>query len=138
MAACTTDLAPPTHLAGEGKRFWTEVIEEYGAGTLEAYETQLLRLACEALDRGTQARRAIRRHGLTYDSPQGSPVARPEVALEKSSRAAFAQLVRQLGLGNIDDEADELEADQSLAGRVRPYSVRRRRGQYEQNKAAHS
>jgi hypothetical protein len=137
MAACTT-VPAPAHLATEGRRFWTDVAHDYGE-EFEPYEWNLLRLAAEALDRGTQARKAIRRNGLTYASPQGSPVLRPEIALEKSSRAAFAQLVRQLRLGNTEDEdeTDDLEAGPALAGRVRPYSVRRRRGQYQQNKAAH-
>jgi hypothetical protein len=126
--------APPSHLAVPGRRFWTEVGLEYGPD-FEPYEWSLLRLAAEALDRGAQARRAVRRHGLTYVSPQGSPVLRPEIALEKSSRAAFAQLVRQLGLGNVEDEPDKPDKQPS-GGRVRPYSVRRRRGEYKQNKGA--
>jgi hypothetical protein len=128
----------PTHLAVDGRRFWAEVADDYGED-FEPYEWSLLQLAAESLDRGAQARRAVRRHGLTYTSPQGSPVLRPEIALEKSSRAAFAQLVRQLRLGVEDeDESNDLEADQAVAGgRVRPYSVRRRTGQYQGNKAAH-
>src|SRR6185312_2610210 len=126
----------PTHLAAEGRRFWIDVAEEYG-DDFEPYEFNLLRLACEALDRSTQARKAIRRHGLTYLSPQGSPVARPEIALEKSSRSAFAQLVRQLGLGSVEPEQeDELAPDEPARGRVRPLSRRRRVGTYAANKGA--
>ena len=129
------DHPAPTHLASEGKRFWTDVVAEYGED-LEPFELQLLRLACEALDRGVQSRKALRRHGLTYVSPQGAPVARPEVALEKASRAAFAQLVKQLGLGAVEDEPED-EPEQGVeGGRVRPSSVRRRRGQYAGWKAA--
>jgi hypothetical protein len=129
---------PPGHLATAGKRFYSDVADDYGEN-FESYEWSLLCLAAEALDRSAQARRAIRRHGLTYESPQGSPILRPEVALEKSSRVAFAQLVRQLGLGKVQDDpadSDPEEAAHSLAGRVRPYSTRRRRGQYAGNKAA--
>lgn len=123
----------PSHLGLAGREFWTDVDAEYGS-ELEAFEFQLLRLACEALDRGTQARKAIRRHGLVYESAQGSVVARPEVALERSSRAAFASLVRQLGLGSVEPELDEEPEPES--GRVRPHSTRRRRGEYALSKGA--
>lgn len=118
--------AAPTHLAADGRRFWTDVATEYG-DDFEPFEWNLLRLACEALDRGTQARRAIRRHGLTYESPQGSPVLRPEVGLEKASRAAFAQLVRQLGLGEASDEPSDEPSE---------LPRRHRYGQYRRAKAA--
>jgi hypothetical protein len=125
---------PPGHLATAGTRFWAEVAESYGPD-FEAYEWSLLNLAAGALDRGAQARRAIRRHGLTYLSPQGSPVIRPEIALEKASRVAFAQLVKQLGLGQVEAEPDE-PVNQPSGGRVRPYSVRRRRGEYKRSKGS--
>ena len=126
----------PTHLAREGKKFWTEIAAEYGED-FEPFEWQLLRLAAEALDRGTQARRAIRRHGLTYLSPQGSPVARPEIAIEKAARAAFAQLVRQLGLGEVPEEQDEDEKPSPSTRRGASYTstMRRRAGGYRANKA---
>jgi P27 family predicted phage terminase small subunit len=126
----------PTHLAREGKKFWTDVATEYGED-FEPFEWQLLRLAAEALDRGVQSRRAIRRHGLTYLSPQGAAVARPEIAIEKASRAAFAQLVRQLGLGEIEDEGEDRVEPEPKPRRGRSYTstIRRRAGQYQANKA---
>lgn len=126
----------PGHLAREGKRFWAEIAAEYHED-FEEFEWQLLRLACEALDRGAQARRAIRRQGLVYLSPQGSPVARPEVTIERQARAAFGQLVKQLGLGEIDDEG-EGDEPQPTAQRGRSYTStmrRRRGGTYAANKA---
>ncbi|MBV9337940.1 MAG: P27 family phage terminase small subunit [Solirubrobacterales bacterium] len=125
----------PGHLAREGKRFWTDIAAEYGVD-FEPFEWQLLRLAAEALDRGAQARRAIRRHGLTYESPQGSPVARPEVAIEKTARAAFAQLVRQLGLGEIEEEQpEEPHEPRQRRGRSYTSTIRRRNGEYRAAKA---
>lgn len=131
------DFPMPKHLARDGARFWTDVMSNYGQD-FELFEAELLRLAAEALDRGAMARRALRRHGLTYLSPQGSVIARPEVSVERASRSAFAQLVRQLGLGNPEPEDDGAPDDDldPQAGRVRPYSVRRRKGKYKDAKGA--
>jgi len=128
----------PGHLARDGKRFWAAVVRDYDADGegWEAFEYELLRLACEALDRCAQARRAIRRHGLVYDSPQGSPVARPEVTIERQARQAFGQFVKQLGLGEALDEIDD-EAPKARRGTSYTSTNRRRReGTYAANKAA--
>jgi phage terminase small subunit len=44
-----------------------------------------------------QAREAVAKHGLTYESRDG-PRPRPEVAIERDARIAFARLMRELGL----------------------------------------
>jgi len=92
---------PPGHLSDESKALWRDINADYD---LEAHEFKLLRLACEALDRANQARRALRRHGLTFVDFRGKPVARPEVAIERDSRTAFARLMAQLNLPMDDDE----------------------------------
>lgn len=118
----------PGHLATVGRRFFEEVALTDGED-YEQHEWELLRLAAEALDRGVQARRALRKHGLTYLSPQGSPVARPEVAIEKSAVSRYAQLCRQLGLGEYVPEPED-DDDEPRAARGRSYTStnRRRRG----------
>jgi hypothetical protein len=78
---------------------------------IEAYELQnhhehLLRLACEALDRCEQARRLLAEHGLRFEA-DGMPKTRPEVAIERDSRLAFARLLRELDLdleGPVNNE----------------------------------
>jgi phage terminase small subunit len=54
--------------------------------------------ACEAWDRSEQAREALAKHGMTYEDRFGAPRSRPEIAIERDSRLAFARLVRELGL----------------------------------------
>ena len=59
---------------------------------------RLLTLASEAWDRGQQARKLLATHGLVYVDRFGAPRARPEVAIERDSRLAFARLLRELDL----------------------------------------
>jgi hypothetical protein len=77
------------------KRWWDEVVKEH---ELEPHEMHLLRLACQAWDRCEQARKAIAEHGTTYEDRFDAPRTRPEVAIERDSRQAFARLLKDLGL----------------------------------------
>jgi phage terminase small subunit len=91
-----SNLAPPSHLSEDSKKLWRDLIAAYD---FEPHETKLLRAALEAWDRAQQARKAIRRHGLTYESkPHGAPRPRPEVAIERQAQRVFSQLMRQLGI----------------------------------------
>ena len=92
---------PPTHLRAETKDWWSEVVSAY---ELEPHHHRLLRLACEAWDRCQQARAAIAKHGMVYEDRFGSPRLRPEVGVERDSRAAFARLLRELGLDVMDPD----------------------------------
>jgi hypothetical protein len=49
-------------------------------------------------DRCVAAREILDREGLTYTDRFGQPKARPEVAIERDGRIAFARLLRELGL----------------------------------------
>jgi len=86
---------PPSHLAGS-KGLFQRVVNEW---PLEAEEVEILRLACESIDRVTSARKAIRRLGMTYESePHGSPRPRPELAIARADAALAARLLKQLDL----------------------------------------
>jgi P27 family predicted phage terminase small subunit len=85
----------PSHLRAATRRWYEQVVTDY---VLDDHHLHVLRLACEALDRAEQARAKLRRHGLTYDDRWGVPHARPEVQIERDSRAAFARLLRELDL----------------------------------------
>lgn len=100
-------MKPPSHLSKPAATWWREVAAEFAA---DSHHQHLLTLACEALDRCRAARRAIDKNGLTYTDRFGAPRTRPEVAVERDSRLAFARLLTQLGL---DDEV-------SLDGRMSP------------------
>ena len=86
---------PPKHLSRAAAAWWRHVVGEY---ELEPHHLHLLKLACEALDRGESARAAIAVHGETYTDNQGNPRTRPEVAIERDCRIAFARLARELDL----------------------------------------
>src|SRR5262249_26114680 len=83
------------------KRWFSEVCAEY---ELEAHHIKLLTLACEAWDRGQQARQELDRHGLTYTDSRGQPRIRPEIAFERDSRISFARLMRELDLDCADPD----------------------------------
>ena len=86
---------PPAHLRKATAIWWNAVVSEYD---LESHHLRLLQKACESFDRSEQAREAIAKHGLTFDDRFGAPHARPECAIERDSRLAFARLVREIGL----------------------------------------
>jgi phage terminase small subunit len=85
----------PQHLHPATRQWWAQVL---GAYVLEEHHQRLLTLACEALDRCSDARDALAAHGTVYMDRFDQPRARPEVAIERDSRLAFARLIRELQL----------------------------------------
>lgn len=88
-------ISPPAHLRPDTAAWWVSVAGDYA---LEPHHLRILTLAAEAWDRGVEAREAIARHGSVYVDRFAQPRARPEVAIERDSRIAFARLVRELAL----------------------------------------
>lgn len=86
---------PPGHLSKQGKDWWLWVTNEF---ELEEHHFKLLTAACESWDRTQQARRRLKKYGLTYQDRFGAPRARPEVSIERDNRLAFARLLRELDL----------------------------------------
>lgn len=91
-------LAAPKHLSEDVATWWRQVNREF---ELEPHHLRLLTLAAEAWDRCQQARFVIAQNGLTYEDRFGAPRARPEVAVERDSRLAFARLLRELDLDAV-------------------------------------
>jgi phage terminase small subunit len=85
----------PTHLQPDTRKWWLSVVSEF---QLEDHHVRLLTLAGEAWDRCSQARKLLKKHGLTYKDRFGQPSSRPEVSIERDSRTAFARLLRELDL----------------------------------------
>lgn len=85
----------PKHLSIDTAVWWESVANEYA---LEPHHVRLLTLACEAWDRCQQAREILDREGLTFTDRFNCPKTRPEVAVERDNRIAFARLVRELDL----------------------------------------
>jgi phage terminase small subunit len=85
----------PRHLRRATREWYTNVCATY---ELEQHHLRLLQLAGEAWDRAEQAREALAEHGLVFDDRFGQPHARPEIAVERDARLAFARLIRELDL----------------------------------------
>lgn len=85
----------PAHLSAATKVWFAAVMGEY---ELEPHHVRLLTMAAESWDRAEQSRLALAKNGLTYEDRFGQPHARPEVAIERDSRIAFARLLRELAL----------------------------------------
>jgi phage terminase small subunit len=80
---------------------------------LDPHHVRLLLLAGQAWDRCQQAREALTAHGLVFTGPKGQPLPRPEIAVERDSRIAFARLVRELDL-DVGIAAPESKAPPQL------------------------
>ena len=89
----------PKHLSAASREWFAAVVGDY---LLEPHHIRLLTLAGEAWDRAVQARELLKKHGLTYLDRYDCPKPRPEVAIERDSRIAFARLVRELGLDLLE------------------------------------
>jgi phage terminase small subunit len=86
---------PPKHLRPLTRRWFASVVDGY---ELEPHHVRLLTMACEAWDRCSAARAIIDSEGMTFTDKFGQPRARPEIAIERDARLAFARLVRELDL----------------------------------------
>jgi len=91
----------PAHLQEATGRWWRATCRHY---QLEEHHVRLLTAACEAWDRMVEARQTIETAGMFFTSRFDEPKAHPAVAVERDSRLAFAQLVREIGLS--DDPPD--------------------------------
>ena len=89
------EITAPSYLKDDTAIWWRHVNQEYD---LEEHHVRLLTLAAEAWDRTQEARAVLANEGLTYADRFSAPRARPEVAIERDSRLAFARLLRELDL----------------------------------------
>jgi P27 family predicted phage terminase small subunit len=85
----------PDHLSPAMRDWWNLLTAGHD---LDPHRLRLLEACCGAWDRMVEAREAVDQHGLTYESKDGDPRPRPEVAIERDARIAFARIVRELGL----------------------------------------
>ena len=77
------------------KKFWISIFQ---SKILQPHETLIFLKALEAYDRAEQARSVIKDEGLTFIDRFNSPRVRPEVAIERDNRAAFAKLIATIHL----------------------------------------
>ncbi len=98
----TEPLRPPSHLQTEGRRFWEAMTGEYD---FDVHELRLLRLTCEQIDIQNQARKAIRKQGLTIINPKSGAVKpNPALSVDRQATRLIQSLLRQLAIPT-DDEA---------------------------------
>jgi phage terminase small subunit len=91
----TNPAGPPSHLSPQMATWWRQVVAE---NALEPHHLLLLQSACESFDRAQSARLQLAAEGLTTIDKSGIRRAHPAVAVEHTSRAAFARLVKALAL----------------------------------------
>ncbi len=101
MTPKTSRIEAPSHLAEPTRKWWVSVVESWD---MEDHHRRILTLASEAWDRSCQAREALAEHGMTYIDRFDQPRARPEIAIERDSRLAFARLLRELCLDDTEPE----------------------------------
>lgn len=98
----------PAHLAPATAAWWVSVVATW---ELDEHHVRLLTLAAEAFDRAVEARKIIESKGLTFRDRFGQVKARPEVAIERDARIAFARLLRELDL-DVNAPREESRAPQ--------------------------
>jgi hypothetical protein len=86
---------PPSDLNAETAEWFAEVVNSF---ELESHHVRLLTLAARAWERAEEARLILDAEGLTYTDRFGAPRSRPEIAVERDSRLAFARLLREMAL----------------------------------------
>ena len=85
----------PDYLREETKEWAQEILDGF---ELEGHHMKLLILACEALDRISEAREVIAKEGAYYRDRFGKPKTHPALAVEKDNKIIFARLMRELNL----------------------------------------
>lgn len=87
----------PRHLSRASRRLWRQLAEDYALGD-EPHALRTLTLACEALDRGEEARERIALDGAYLTDRFGQLKAHPAVAVERDARIAAMRAFRELSL----------------------------------------
>jgi len=85
----------PQHLREETRNWYRTINEQF---VLESHHRRLLQLACEAWDRGREARDILEKDGLTVTNKHGDVKPHAAIGIEQTSRIQFARLMRELNL----------------------------------------
>ena len=93
--------AAPSHLSQRAQGLWRKIVREF---LLAPHQFELLRRACEASDRADEARKLIKREGLTTTDRYGQVKPHPAVNIERDARLALARLLRDLALEPEESE----------------------------------
>jgi hypothetical protein len=120
--------APPSprHLQTAGKRLWRTVCREWEIES-DAEELVLLEHAAKAQDICDKAEKSLETAGsLVFIDRFAQPHERPEVRIIRQSRAAVAQLIKQIGASQLAFERMSLAADRHRTAEERRANPQRR------------
>ncbi len=87
----------PSHLTPASKKLFRKIANDYALWN-ESHALEVLRLGCEAIDRGTQARREIEANGAVYVDRFGAPRSSPWTMIERDARLHAIRAFRELSL----------------------------------------
>lgn len=85
----------PDHLSERSAAFWRGVVADY---ELDGHDLELLRRACETMDRADTAREAIDTDGLMVADRWNQLKAHPAAAVERQATNLLRLLLRELDL----------------------------------------
>ena len=95
----------PTHLKGEGKKFWRDTLKHYLLPDPE--QRKMLEAACGALDEMQEAREKISAQSY-YTDRWGQPREHPAHKVLKDNASLFARLCREIGLTISEQEGSRM------------------------------
>jgi P27 family predicted phage terminase small subunit len=87
---------PPTHISAAAKRLWSDIFAEYSID--DAAGLAILRVSLEAFDRSQEARKVVKKQGMTVSGRDGQVRSHPLLTVERDNRAAFLAGLKALNL----------------------------------------
>jgi len=87
--------AAPDGLSEAARKFWKSIVAGW---ELDPNHLELLRVACQQLDRATQARAAVDEAGSYFTDKFGNIKPHPGLGVEARARKLFIQSLREIGL----------------------------------------
>jgi hypothetical protein len=90
-----------------GAALWRAVVKDY---ELDSTESEILALACRALDRAARARAAVERDGEFITGRYGDLKAHPGMLVVRDAESAALRALRSLHLSGIDLTISQLRA----------------------------
>jgi len=93
LPGVNADGPEPIVLTGERLKLWNDVRSKFA---LEATSENILRNACESLERAAQAAEQVTKEGATFRDRFGAIRAHPAVGIEKDFRGLAARQLEKL------------------------------------------
>ncbi len=99
---------PPAGLSLAGRTLWTRLQSEYNV--CDAAGLAVLEQAMRSFERCEAARRQLDREGITFKDRWGQRRPHPALPVERDSRAAMLQAIKQLGVEIPEGEGCHVES----------------------------